>query len=658
MHLRALLGLGLIVGVLLGLRVWTQKNNAVKQAELRESLAQLNLFEGIEPSDFDALQALVIDNVERNEQMRFERDGAGTWYMVDPVQWPAEAAVLKLLFDTVANDRGVVMPDITPSDAGLDPPKAVCRFDFKDKGRYTIEIGGVDLNEIHMFVRTQAPGGEPRLMRANRALEAIFDRFVPDYRSKVLVRDEPKNVVEIFRRGPATLPAPSTSEFQVGPAAPEIPNPLVAAQAPFDTLEMHLTDTEQAWRITVPYQALIDPQAMGMLAVTLCNVDAVAFPAEEAPDLSLFGLDRPELEVDVRFIDGNLRRFRFARPPLMRSANLDNLATLEGVQWVCQIDDRPQVFEVDPNVVLLCASPSEAFFDRRIARGELNNVTEMQVEAAGRRLTFEQDAGQWTVSGPTSTGQTLAQNRADKDQVEGIFLRLRQGELQDLLPDWKGAPTLVAERFGYTAFGRTLGGQFAPPMWQGAGPPPDERPALVFKRDGDQIWASVDPVLAEVLQTDAERYLDRELSSIPELDLGSIRITRAPAPTATALEAEALKVPPGEVLTFERDPATGRWNRAGESAEDRDFAVLVDRLRANKALGFDFGALSAPPQGTAYWVELIVPEQTGPRGQAGQRVSYCLVAGDAAGDWWLNSQTAARLFPGLVQSVAELFERR
>lgn len=658
MHLRALVGLALIVGVLVGLRAWTHKNNAAKQAELRASLTQMSLFEGIEPTDFDQLRALVIDNVERNEQMRFERDGAGTWYMVDPVEWPAEAAVLKLLFDTVANDRGVEMPDISLSDAGLDPPKAVCRFEFESKGKYQIEIGGVDLDDLHMFVRTEAPGGEPRLMRANRALEAIFDRFVPDYRSKVLVRDEPKNVVEIFRRGPATLPAPSTSEFQVGPAAPEIPNPLVAAQAPFDTLTMHLTDTEQAWRITEPYDALIDPQAMGMLAVTLCNVDAVAFPAESAPDLALFGLDRPELEVDVRFIDGNVRRFRFARPPLMRSANLENLATLESVQWVCQIDDRPQVFEVDPNIVLLCSSPSEAFYDRRIARGELNNVTEMHIEAAGRRLTFEQNDERWTVSGPTSTGQKLEQGLADTDQVESIFLRLRQGELQDLLPDWTGAPTLVAERFAYTAFGRRLGGQFAPPMWQGAGAPPDERPALIYKRDGDQIWSSVDSALAEVLKTEAERYLDRELHSVSEMDLGSIRITRAAAPSASALAAKALAVPDGETLTFERDPMTGRWNRAGEGAEDRDFAVLVDRLRANKALQFDFAALSDPPQGTAYWVELIVPEQTGPRGKPAQRVAYCLVAGDASGDWWLDGRTAARLFPGLVQGVADLFERR
>lgn len=634
MHARALIGLGILVAVLFGLRTYLADKDAEELDELREATAARSLFQGITPEDFDQLSALVIDNVERAEQLRFERDAAGRWYMVDPVSWPAEIGVLKLLFDTVMNDRGVVVDDVTPVNAGLDPPKAVCTFVFAGKGDYQLEVGAKDLGEIKMYVRTQAPGQAPRMMRANRALEAIFDRFAPDYRSKVLVRDEARNVVRIERRGPLTLPA--AGDVAIGPAAPEIPNPLVAVQKPFNTLNMQLVDGEASWLVTEPFQAVAEPQAVGMLAATLCNLDAVAFPAEALPNPALFGFDRPELEIDVHFIDGAVRRFRFARTPVVRDATVRNLADLAMSPWVCQIDDRPQVFEVDAGVVLLSAGPVDAFFDRRLARGELVNLDGFELQAAGRTLAFEQTPQGWTVSGRTSTGELLEDRRAEKDVTENVFLRLRQAELQDVVPDWQGAPTLVAEGFRYTYFGREVGGTFAPPMWKGKGAPPEERPGLLFKRNGDSVWATIDPELTELLRPAAEHYLDRRLFDVEELRIGAIRLERE-----------------GRELVYERDVDSGRWRRAGESEEARDFAVLVDRLRSIKALAFEFGA--EPPAGRTV-VTIEVADEPGPRGRPGFTQRYELAVGDERGDWYVADGLAARLYPGLGAGVEALFD--
>lgn len=637
MHSRTLLILAVVVGALFVLRTQLAEDAAEREDELRQQAREQLLLEGVTAADFGDLRSLVIDNVPRSEQMRFERDSAGRWFMVDPVHWPAEVGVLKLLFDTVLGDRGVVVEDISPADAGLEPPLAICTFEFEERGTFVLEVGGPDLASTKMYARSTGPGGEARMLRVNRALEATFERFVPDYRSKVLTRDEPRNVVEIVRRGPATLPAPLASGL-AGPVTAEPANPLLGMQAPFATLDLHLADDKAGWRVTQPFSAAAEPLAVGMLASTLCNLDARGFPAEAAPSLGQFGFDRPELELEVRFIDGTTREVRFARAPGMRRTALENGVALIENQWLCMLDDRPQVFEIDPSVVLLCAGPADAFFDRRIARGELTDISSVELDRAGSTITLAQTDGAWTVSGPTAAGQRIEGRRAEDEACENVFLQLRQAELQELLPDWEGAPTFVLDAFHYTRYGQREGGTFAPPMWTGAGEPPEVRPELLFRRDGDDVWASVDPAVRGLLVPPAEEYLARDLVEVEELVLASIALERG-----------------GERLVFERDPATGRWARAGAAEEARDFAVLVDRLRSVRALGFAFGA-ELP--GELVEVTLVADDQPGPRGAAGFELRYQLGAADAdgAGDWFVQDGVQARIYPGLAAAVDALFD--
>lgn len=642
MHSRALVVLGLLVAGLFVARHFLGEKKEERVEEIQTHLAQRALFEGLTGADFPALRAVVIDNIPRSEQMRFERDGAGRWFMVDPVHWPAELGVLKLLFDTVMNDRGVVVEDVSPAAAGLAPPTAVCNFEFEGRGSFTIEVGGPDLNDSKMYVRTQAPGKPARILRANRALQAIFERFVPDYRNKAVVREEPRNVVEIWRSGPASLPVESRAI--VGPAPPDVPNPLVAVQAPFETLELHAVDAQLGWRLEAPYQAAADPQALGMVITTLCNLDVTDFLAEEITNPALFGLDRPELEVELKFIDGKRRRFQFARPPGMRQMPLETIGDLLNQQWVCKLEHKPQVFEVDPNVVLLSAGPVDVFFDRRLVRGEVANVERFELEAAGRKLVFEQpDPGRWTLTGKASNGAPLEAAATDATLVENLFVRLRQVELGDLLPNWKGAPTFVAEGFEATRFGLTTGGSFAPAMWAGQGAPPEEEPpAWLFQRDGDGIWAEAPTSLREELQRPGEAYLDRRLLDVDELRLARIELAHE-----------------GAVRAFERDPANGQWSQVGAPGEARAFALVVDRLRAIKALELVFGQGEpfVPGAADAIEVRLVAGPEPGPRGAAGFERTYTVGRGDAQGDWYLDpAGRLARLFPGLFAELEALFD--
>lgn len=102
MHLRKLLVLLLIVGALAGIALWQRG----EQQSLRES-AEAALLPGF---DRQRLIAVRVDNLERSLQLRIER-GSGEWQIVDPIQFPAELAVVEALFDALATQHAKPVSD-------------------------------------------------------------------------------------------------------------------------------------------------------------------------------------------------------------------------------------------------------------------------------------------------------------------------------------------------------------------------------------------------------------------------------------------------------------------------------------------------------------------------------------------------------------------
>lgn len=638
MHTRAILALVVVVGLL-----WaaTRVNQGIESEELEriEAMeARRDLLAGVTSEDASYMSRVRIDNLERSVQVTLARGGDGAWSLVDPIAWPAEPAVLQHLFDTLQQDRGQPSPDVDPADVGLDPPRALCELTFTRPGAtpevHLLEVGSPDLDHLRLFVAVTGPDGERRVLRANRSLETLFQRFVDDYRSRAILALDPASVVEVRRTGPATLPAPGGPAGGVGPVADELPNPLLPPD-PFPTLDLVVRQGPRGWEALEPYRGALDPQAAAMLVLTLSRLEATGFHAETAADPAAFGFDRPELELAIVTDDQRVHRLAFARPGWARRDHAEGRAAAEDQAWLCRLEGRETVFEVDPRRVLLSAGPPDAFVDARLVRGAPDQVRGATYAAGGREVRLTR-AGQgpdatWTVSGPTAGGAVLDGRAADPERVDEFLQALRAVELLELVPGGALAPTLVPTFVRVDVAGELRGGDLGPLSGGAEG--------TGFRRLDEELVATVDPSVPELLATPPEDFLDRRLLEVDELRLAWVELAV------------------GEVTRrFERDPRRGIWSEAGAEGEARAFANQVDRLRSLRALSYTFPAAGAtlPPLADPVTVTLDLPAESGPRGLSAERITYRVAAGPDGTELLELEGLRALVYPGLRAALGEL----
>lgn len=657
MHKSATLIILILVGALFGLSKWNEQQKADDEQQIEELGQNQSLLAGIGADDFERLSSLRIDNLRNGVQVTMERDGAGTWFLTDPVAWPAEPSILNLLFATLQRSRGVEVLDVTAEAAGLEPPKAICDFTFlagdesQASGRWRIEIGDPDLDPSRLFLASTGPDGQRHILRVTRTLEATFQRFVPDYRSKKILRFKPEDIVAFQRTGAeiVSVELDLGVALVMGPAKPKVRNPLIRGEA-WEGIDMSFQSDESGWRLDVPMEGRMDPQPLSLLLRALSRLDCTGFHAESAQIPGLFGLDDPELVIDLRSADGETFHLEFARTPSEREQANNNGYDQDQAEWLCRIDGKPTVFKVTSDTVMLCSAPATVFFDYRVLRGDLAGADSFEYQAAGRSTKLERledglGDSRWVVSGKTAAGKSIEQLPAATDIAEAFLAEFRQAELGDIRPEATWPSMFVPEKLAVNMFGQERGGDFAP----------DSKPdstSYLFRRFGDKVIVEVAKRLRDLLSTGPEHFLDRRVHEYDELRISSVVLERVVQGAETApTKAQA--------FTFERNADTGRWNQAGATEEAKDFALIVDRLRSIKAISWSLDerpALSAPIQ-----VTLNVPAEPGTRGRPAETVVFTVGNGQGGTDPCdltpaidTKDRGRANLFPGLWEALDRL----
>ncbi|MDG1498403.1 MAG: DUF4340 domain-containing protein [Planctomycetota bacterium] len=655
MHKSATLIILVLVGALYGLSQWNEQKKTDDQEQIKVLGQSQALLAGIGQDDFTRLAGLRIDNLRNGTQVTMERDGAGTWFLTDPVAWPAEPSILNLLFTTLQRSRGVEVLDVTAEAAGLEPPKVICDFTFADSdvaqvsGRWRIEIGDPDLDPKRLFLASTGPDGKRHIMRVTRTLESTFQRFVPDYRKKDILRFDPEDIIAFRRTGAKTLNTQIDIGVSIGPAKPKVPNPLIRGEA-WEGIDLDFQSDKAGWRMSAPFDGRMDPQPLSLLLRALSQLDCTGFQAEAAQIPGLFGLDDPEMEIELRNADGESFHLEFSRTPTERDLSHQSGYDADKAEWLCRIKGKPTVFEVTSDTVMLCSAPATIFFDYRILRGDLAGADSFTYQAAGKATKLErlQDGlggSRWVVSGQTATGKAIEQLPAATDLVEAFLAEFRQAELGEIRPSETWPAMFVAETISVDMFGQERGGEFARDS------EPDST-GYLFRRFGDQAIVEVSKAPRDMLLTGPEHFLDRRVHEYEELRISTVVLERVtPGPDSATAEIQS--------VTFERSGDTGRWNQAGATEEAKDFALIVDRLRSIKTLTWDLDerpALSAPIQ-----VTLNVPAEPGPRGRPAETVVFTIGNGAGAPDPCeltpasdAKDRGRANLFPGLWDALDHL----
>lgn len=469
-------------------------------------------------SDVELLRVdrIRIDNLERSIQLTLERDERGAWQIVDPIAYPASAGAVRQLLEVLTSQRAFPVRDPDLEGLSLAPPRAVLEIEQEIAGervRNRIELGAVDLDGQHGFALVDGT-----VVRTLRTLDSILARGLPEWRSAALFSGiTPYSVTEVHRRGSASL----------GGEEPE-------------DLTLDLVH-DGVWRATAPWQAQLDPGAVGLLISGALFLRTTTFTDDAPADLSYYGLDPAPMTLSFTLADSRTETLRLAPHP-------------DGGDWYCVVEGVPHIYRVHPNAALILLAPLDALVSRDILRAVRERISGVRFASAGREVTLEPVPGGWVVSGRTDAGIELDRERADRGRVEDLIGELERERVLQFLPD-QTFPEGPTQGLWIEAEGHTQGGSIGPVHVTGVG-----GSGVLFQRTGDGLVSLVDARLLDLVGTDPGSLRSTVLVDVSELGVARVELTSAAGSQVYMRNSK------------------GRWSLAGTEVEARTFAASVDKV--------------------------------------------------------------------------------
>lgn len=513
--------------------VWWQRGR--EEADL--GAIDVPLFEGVRP---ERIKALRIDHLERGLALRLERDARGAWYITDPILYPADLSVVGVLLEVIGQSRALQVPEVErdAGELGLEPPRAIF-IAVEEVGGTTVEhrveLGHLDLDGQRLNVHKDG-----RFLRILRKLDTTLKRSVNDFRSRRVMEIDPAAVVELNRTG----------EHQ--PAIEDMPVPL----------RLSAIRDGSAWRSLVPHEALLDPLDVGVILYGAAALQVDTFVDDAPVSLAEYGLDEPEIRIELGTADGSREALRVSRSGF-------------GGSWYACREHEPHVFGLTQEDVQRLVLPFEQLLDRSIARFAREDVQVLRLECDERAVRIERAGAGWTVSESLAGESGASTPRpAEAARVEKLLSELEHAELADFRLH-STFPADAPRRGVYVELASaTIGGRIGPPA-----PESDGLQLFLFERLGDGIVALAQPALSGLACTPAAELRALELVSLLEVDLTGLTVRRGEA-----------------VLRYARADR-GRWSRGGEEAEAAELFPVLDPLiflRAREHLGESTEPLADP----------------------------------------------------------------
>ena len=515
MHRRTLIVLLIAVGLLVAFAVWQNRREGASDAAVREHA----LLEGF---DRTRIAALHVDNLERSLQMRIEARPDGSWDIVDPVQYPAEPAVIELLLDQLAGQRAKPVLAADMQKLQLAPPRVVLEIEMRGaagSGERRIELGLVTLDTQHVYARVDGA-----VVLTERGLDATLERDLPEWRARGILRMAGNAVVEFHRSGKILLQGET--------------------EATDLALDAVLDGT---WRTTQPFAAQLDPAQFALLVASTTTIQADDF-IDTTGGFEHFGLDHPRLRFEL-VDDGGKRESLLLTP------------APDDERWYAAREGSPFVYRVTLESVLAIATPSAAMIDRKLVDLVRDNITKVELKVEDRTLTLLRQPRSWTFSAKSGERVTIDKEVADPQRVEDVLSAIEHARLVGLLFDRHLSKEEIVGAIHVESSGEVQGGVLGPKFRS-----PDGAEGVLFLRDGDGLVAMLDPALLDLAGTDPQSLRSLELHKVPELDVARIALAWG-----------------GEKRTYLLN-GTGQWVRQGTEVEARDFAKQVDRVLSMRAL--------------------------------------------------------------------------
>jgi len=491
-----------------------------------------NLIPLVPSLDAGAVRALRIENLQRGTTLLLERDDRGSWFLTDPIAYPADSSTVRALLDVVSSNTCYLVTDRSPGQVGLDPPRALLEVVQVREGveqRSIVSLGSADLGGGDVYVSIDG-----QVYLTLRSLEGVLELPVHQYRDKRVLSIAERSVNSIERAG--WLPMRSGSGAR--------------------DLEFSALRTADGWQLQRPYTARLDDQALAVLIRTATQLRAVDFVDDDPMKrLHLYGLDEPHFLLRLGDGGGASQTMQLSTEP-REQGGLG--------PWRAMRSGHPHVFEVEEGGVVALGVSLENLLDYRLARIETSAVTSLGWTDERGTLELRREGGVWRVTPRGDEEHVRADGRADKRRVEECLARILTTEIAEFLPGTPfGAGSEVRTLTIRTADERVYGGVFGPAYDRNG------KSGRLFRVEGDELPALVPEALFEETDANADAFWDNVIHKLDRLLQVRIELRRGT-----------------DERRFTRDRDNGLWYDELNDEVSIEVGTILDDLQTLPALGW------------------------------------------------------------------------
>jgi hypothetical protein len=411
---------------------------------------------------------------------------------------------------------------------GLSPPRAELTLTELVDGeelRHRLLVGDPDPTGNRIYALQEGV-----MVLTSRNLLSTLDKEFTEFRSRRISEIDPAKVLEVHRTG----------RVQHG-----------LDDEPYG-LELSAWREGASWRSLRPVAAALDPMDISLVSVGAGRLSFDVYVEEPDADLSVYGLAKPEVRIEIKGPGGASEVMSLGRPAV-------------GGSWFCQREGTNDVYRLGDRDAVLLTFPFEAMIDRRLVRVAPSEVKAIRLERPGGVVRLAREGDGWVVS---EAGEVPVP--AEALTVRTLMAWIAEAELARF-DEGVSAPTSLG--FDRALVLEVKGGELGGTV--GASAPSDVGNVVWYRRFGDEVTGRLDEEVVGWIDRPVGAWWSLSLLELDELKVKALVLTRG-----------------DEELRFSRGPR-GRW-RDGRGREVSELLPWLDPLLFLRATDRVAGAGAGP----------------------------------------------------------------